>query len=384
MTENEEELEERDEPRDAEAYDDDMPWYVTLVKWLVAAPLCLMMAYLGLVFNEQDSSSKRHALHQVAQETTELQDITTLNPELNGKPVYVHGSPQTSRFLTDPAFGIRVPTVKLCRNVEFYQWTETRHTSKHKDEDGKEYTSYFYTHSKDWVSHPVNSALFKEGKQHYVNTRAYSKKSVSGVADDAHLGAFPLAKSWLEDIPCSAHVDPATVKLPEEIQPRSVAHGKYIYVGTAPPTPRQPRVGDVRIWWSYVPQDAAMGIIARQDGTNLVPIPCPELGEDVFKVAFPGDDREKMLGEYTERRWELWVYRILGALCLIPVLAWIPGVDRLVPRMTAWSTACVLASAVSGICILLFETGRPTDAALDSAAFFLVALLLWRKLRSPF
>ena len=374
--------EQQDTPPPAD--DDDMPWFVTLVKWLVAAPICLLLAYLGLVFNEQESATRRNALNRLAQETTELQDISTVNPALNGRSVYIHGTPQTDKVLTDPEFGIRVPTVKLCRNVEYYQWTETRHTSKKKDEDGREYTTTYYTHSKEWVSHPVNSRLFKESSRSYTNTCACRKDAISGVAADAHLGAFPLDKAWLEDIPCTANVDPATVKLPEDIRPRCLAHDKYIYVGTAPPKPRQPRVGDVRIWWSYVPQDASMGIIAQQDDTNLVPIPCPDLEEDVFKVSFPGDDKVKMLGEYTLSRWELWVYRLLGALALIPVLAWVPGVGRLIPRMGNWSTACVLACAVSGICLLLFETDRPADAAIDSAAFFLAALLLWRKLRSPF
>lgn len=366
------------------ANDDEMPWLVATVKWLVAAPICLLLAYLGLVFNEQDSATQRHALRQLAQETTELQDIATLNPALNDRPVYVHGSPQTSLMLSDPEFGISVPTVKLCRSVEYYQWTETTHTTKHKEEDGTERTTTSYTHSKAWVSHRVNSLLFKEDKQRYANTCAYKSDSFSDVAEDAHLGAFPLDKSWLTDIPCSATVDPATIKLPEEIRARSVSHNGYIYVGTAPPKPRQPQVGDVRIRWSYVPQDASMGIIARQEGTRLTPIPHPDLEEDVFKVSFPGDNKEEMLGEYTESLWQLWLMRILGTATLIPVLAWIPGVGRLIPRMDNWRTACVLACAVSAGCMLLFETDRPVNAAMDAAVYLLIGLLLWRKLRSPF
>ncbi len=85
--------------------------------------------------------------------TQEVKDISTINPELDGKVIHALGFADTNDILKDEIFGVQERAIKLSRKVEYFQWEEHSHTETRKKLGGGEETITTYTYEKEWTSY---------------------------------------------------------------------------------------------------------------------------------------------------------------------------------------------------------------------------------------
>ncbi|MBQ7221108.1 MAG: primosome assembly protein PriA, partial [Synergistaceae bacterium] len=110
-----------------------------------------------LWWNEGRTFKTAGAIGEAELVTQDVQDISRIDPALEGKVIHATGRADTRDVLRDPIFGVEVNAISLRREAEYYQWEEEEHTETRKKLGGGEETIHTYTYSKNWVSRPINS-----------------------------------------------------------------------------------------------------------------------------------------------------------------------------------------------------------------------------------
>jgi hypothetical protein len=157
------------------------------------------------------------------------------------------------------------------RSVAMYAWREEKKTEKRGD---KEVTSYDYR--KEWTSMPSDSGRFYDGAGHQnpkmaeddasfqVKTATIGSLAFEADRTDFHGGRdLAVTEALLQQ-------DPSSV--------RQLSQGEiYIPYGVSPATPSPhnaaaaPEVGDLRITYSYFPNDVEGSAVGDWDGSKIVP-----------------------------------------------------------------------------------------------------------------
>ena len=164
----------------------------------------LLMIIGGTVllwWNEGRAVKRDKLLKEAQSQVVEMPDITTVNPEFQGKLVHATGLPVTTDSLSDSRFnvGTRGATA-LRRNVEYYQWVE-HSSSVTKDKiGGAQETTTTYTYDLQWVSSPVNSESFHDPEYKGRNRVRETIDAYTNYAKDVTVGAFKLNESQVRSI----------------------------------------------------------------------------------------------------------------------------------------------------------------------------------------
>ncbi len=176
----------------------------------IVTGLVLVVAAIAILFWNEGRTLHRYQDLQGAAAVCIPVQADSINPENNGKPVYLTGDMKTEEILTDPVFpAVSVNAIKLSRNVEMYQWQETQSTKTQKKLGGGEETVTTYSYSKGWFSQPINSSSFKEAGH---DNPAMDLESDDTSAVNATIGAFNAAAL----IPLKNDTTQFVVKTPEE------------------------------------------------------------------------------------------------------------------------------------------------------------------------
>lgn len=151
-----------------------------------------------LWWNEGRAVKQSTANENALEQTIEVADISTVNPEYNGKMIHASGEAATSDVLTDDLFEVSENAFAIIRDVEYYQNIE-KSSEQTKDNLGGSQTKVTtYTYTKDWSGSPVNSSKFKEaGHDNFVVVNIESKKTY---AQNATFGAYQLPQSFIRSI----------------------------------------------------------------------------------------------------------------------------------------------------------------------------------------
>ena len=113
--------------------------------------LMLIAGIILLFWNEGRTVKTTRTIKEVDKLAVEMPDITTINPEFEGKVIHAVGDATTEDILTDSHFGIARNAIKLSVTPLYYQWVETT-TEEHKDKvGGGEDVIITYHHNKEWV-----------------------------------------------------------------------------------------------------------------------------------------------------------------------------------------------------------------------------------------
>lgn len=115
-----------------------------------------------LWWNEGDAVANAKLLEEVSENAVDMENISKINHDFNGKLVHATGDAKTNDILREPTFGFEVNAINLKRTVEYYQWTEEKHEEKRDKLGGGEETVTTYTYEKRWVSKHVNSSSFAD------------------------------------------------------------------------------------------------------------------------------------------------------------------------------------------------------------------------------
>ncbi|MBR0191170.1 MAG: hypothetical protein IJQ31_03795 [Thermoguttaceae bacterium] len=176
----------------------------------IVTGLVLVVAAIALLFWNEGRTLHRYQDLAGASEACVAASADSINPDNNGKPVYMTGEMKTEEILTDSVFpAVSVNAIKLNRTVEMYQWQEHQSTKTQKKLGGGEETVTTYSYSKGWFSQPINSSSFKEAGH---DNPAMDLESEDTAAATATLGAFNAAAL----IPLKNDTTQFIVKTPEE------------------------------------------------------------------------------------------------------------------------------------------------------------------------
>ena len=90
------------------------------------------MAGTALLWWNEGRAVKTTKMLEEAQKTAlHVEDVSKVDPALNGKLIHATAFTQTNDSLCDGIFGVGAVAIKLDRKVQYYQWVES-HVRKPK------------------------------------------------------------------------------------------------------------------------------------------------------------------------------------------------------------------------------------------------------------
>ena len=276
-----------------------------------------------LWWNEGRTFKTAGAIGEAELVTQDVQDISRIDPALEGKVIHATGRADTRDVLRDPIFGVEVNAISLRREAEYYQWEEEEHTETRKKLGGGEETIHTYTYSKNWVSRPINSSSFRDPSYRDSNTALADIKDSTLWASNVTFGAYTLPDflkhSIGGEVPMTlGSVDVqgvAAVMFTAERSPSEMIHvsGSTVYLGSNPNTPE---IGDVRITFTQTPP-ADVSIIAQVIRNTFEPFTASN-GYTFSRLAMGTVGIAKMFeGARSENNIMAWVLRVVGIVLVV-------------------------------------------------------------------
>jgi hypothetical protein len=301
----------------------------TSCKQMAAAPIFLIIGIWLLVWNEGNSISQHKALKEGLAVVVDLfENTNTIDPGLEGSLIHFTGQATTDSQITDPIFGVGPEHVlKLKRNVEMYQWVESKHTETTKNTGGSTDTTTTYTYTKAWKD-TLQSGFEGEPEGHE-NPTSMLYVAQSFVADDIRVGAFPLSSEilskiyWWQPLPDSL----STESILEQPNTSYVTiSGNAFYFRTADEatttttTTTTPQIGDTRVSFQIIPSQV-VSVVARQTGSGLSTYTASAGGSVLLVEAGYHDPAEMFKHANQALTVQTWLFRFLGWLLVFVAIS---------------------------------------------------------------
>jgi Ran GTPase-activating protein (RanGAP) involved in mRNA processing and transport len=336
----------------------------TLQEQLAGSPIVLLLgAVLGLVLVVVALGGEFYVEHRAINTAVSLEQGAAnavsvapdhVDPANDGKLVHLVGTATTNEKATDPEFGIAVPGLRLVREVEIYQWKETKNEKK---KDGNTTVTYSYdaTWSKD---KPVTKGFNEQASHTNLDLR---HQNMAFQVQDVKVGAFTLTPGQVERLPAKADL-PITAELlaqlPEALRPLAKPDPEgRLYVGIDDrSTPDKPQVGDERIRYK-VARPEKVSVLAKQTQNTFAPY-TPQAGERIDLIE-PGERGARQMLQAAEASSSALNW-ILRAVCLVIVAA---GIYLVCRRQVAVSSGLPPEGVMHNVGVAVFAT---------LVAFFLV------------
>jgi len=291
--------------------------------------LLLFIAAIPLLWWNEHRSLEREQVLTQGERTVVTAEAGAVNPQNEGKLVYLTGEAATAQTLNDPIFGITVTgTLRLQRTVEMYQWEEEKEEETKKEVGGGSRTVTTYTYKKTWSDDLIDSSDFEhpEGHQNPA-TKPYESTIIE--AGDTHVGAFSLPPSLQgkltkftpytvaeQQAPAPAEGEQAAAesedKPPQDVKTALKASAGGYYRGKDPATPQ---IGDARITFATIPQ-GPVSLVARQVRNTFEPFGA---GNQEINLIETGTVSAVTLFQHAKQQNVIltWVLRAAGALMMV-------------------------------------------------------------------
>lgn len=278
----------------------------------------LVAVAVGLLFWNEGRTIKRAQALQEGQNAVVTVDANAVDPANEGKLVCVAGDVSTDETLTDDVFNISLNAIRLERLVEIYQWEEEETTETTRDAGGAERTTTTYSYKKVWSQHLIDSSSFYESGHDNPTSKPF--ESESWTAQNVSLGAFRLSSNLIYQLGPSSALHPdehETADTPTE--PDATAVSPVLPSDLKPLTngyyrgadPSSPRIGDVRITFSFVESPRQATVVSRQFGDSFVPFQAKtgevELLENDLSTA-----EQMFANAHSANRTLAWLLRLVG------------------------------------------------------------------------
>lgn len=268
-----------------------------------------------LSWNEYRTIHRTQGLKQGANVVESIVDPANLEAGLEGQLVHLSGFAHTDDVLRDNDFNFETSAVKLSRDVEMYQWDETKRSKTKKKVGGGTTTRTTYEYDRKWKSGYNNSSSFHE-KAGHENPKPKFKNS-SHVAKHVTVGAYELnntLKGDMNSFETLSWTDEMFQALPQEVADNGILDGEYLYWSKdGPPSVDDPRVGDQRIQFRVV-SPADVTLVAAQKGNSFSPFTVPN-GEKIEQLYVGQFTAEEMFEKFQQENITLaWILRLVGFL----------------------------------------------------------------------
>jgi hypothetical protein len=302
-----------------------------------------------LFWNEGNFVKTKKALDEAQGAVVPVEQVTTLDPALEGKLIHASARAETQDVLEDAEFGVKQTAIQLRRSVEYYQWTEDSSTETRDRMGGGQERVTTYTYKKEWCAKPVDSGAFHDPDYKNRNTVWMSFDEQTSYAKNVSFGAYTLPPFFVRSIGWAenANVNPA----PEQIQAwakNMFAHPRFPRsqnVTNAPPpihvggntvyfgrSSGAPEIGDVRVSFTWVlPHEVS--IIGKVFGKTFVEFVAKN-GKSVSRLDDGVRSAEEMFASAAKENAMLtWILRLVGVLCVCFGLKSIFGILEAVAKV---------------------------------------------------
>lgn len=161
----------------------------------------LIFAATALLWWNEGRAVKTSKMLKEAQGTTvHVEDVSKVDPSLNGKLIHATAFTRTTDSLSDETFRIGAVAVRLDRNVQYYQWVESQETHTEDKLGGSQEQVKTYTYSREWVGRPVNSREFKDTAYQDRNFVIKQLEDKDYIAENVTFGAYRLPENLIRSI----------------------------------------------------------------------------------------------------------------------------------------------------------------------------------------
>lgn len=307
------------------------------------------VATILIFWNENRAIKTYKALGRAQDACVEMPDINTVSPDFDGKTVHCTGIASTNETVEDPLFGVNENALSLSRKVEYYQWVEHAETKTKEKIGGATEETTTYTYEKQWVSEPKASAKFKDPAYQNSNFVYQVIDDKDFTAEHVNFGAYQLPdfiiRSIRGDEPAAVKMDQAThdewnnavkrqLGLSETLDADYVfIRDNVVYLGASMD---RPDVGDVRITFTYVPNDQQISLIANVKGNTFEKYVDKKNGKTVASVQMGEKSAEEMFESMKQGNKMLtWIIRIVLMLVIIAgfrkMFALVPTLLKVLP-----------------------------------------------------
>ena len=250
--------------------------------------LLVLAGIVLLWWNEGRTVHRADTIAEAQDAYVEMDNISTVDPSFAGKLVHATGTATTSETLNDYAFGISVNAIALEREVEYYQWDETKKTETKDNLGGSQTKTTTYDYKKRWCNNPVKDDEFKDEAYRGKNFTLRDYKDEAWTAEVVNFGAYKLSKAQISSI---GNAEDYNVELKGEkrqqwneevrnkykkvtgaegveVDDAEWVHtaGNVVYFGK---DPENPQIGDIRVTFSYVKPTTELSTIAVVSGTTF-------------------------------------------------------------------------------------------------------------------
>ncbi|MCR5259427.1 MAG: TMEM43 family protein [Desulfovibrio sp.] len=284
--------------------------------------IVLFLAGTGLLWwNEGRTVSVGDAISEAERAVVDLPSVASADPSFEGKLVHAFGRAETKAGVKDSVFpGVAVKGLALRRSVEFYQTVE--HEENGGSKKGGETSGTSYRYANEWVSSPVTESFANRPNSNMVLMEV---DEGTAYAEDATLGAYRLDGALVREVEGEKLLDSGfrgeVLQRMQDALPLN-AKGRRLLWSAGPGTlyigadPSQPRIGDVRVKFFYVPE-GEISILAQASSGIFKPWKASG-GQDFFLVERGRQQAPQMLENARDSNVVMcWSLRVLGAILAI-------------------------------------------------------------------
>ncbi|MBQ9629439.1 MAG: TMEM43 family protein [Synergistaceae bacterium] len=276
-----------------------------------------------LWWNEERTFKTAGAIGEAELVTQKVNDISKLDPALEGKVIYASGHADTKDILRDDLFGVSINALRLERNVEYYQWREHEKRETRKKLGGGEETVTTYTYSREWTDEPVDSNHFKDFDYVGRNTTLAVIKDLDSWAPNVTFGAYTLPSflkhsiggeqpMTIQSVDVKSLSGIVRVSNLESINDLITVSGSTVYIGR---NPSSPRIGDVRVTFGSTPP-ADVSIIAQVIRNTFEQYRASN-GYSFSRLSMGIVGMQNMFeGARSDNNFMAWVLRVVGIVCV--------------------------------------------------------------------
>lgn len=322
-------------------------------------------------------------------------DSSVIDANNDNKLVYLTGLAVPSENLTDTAFGLEVSSsTKLTRNVEMYQWTEKKTSTKKKSLTGSVSTITEFTYSQQWKSQRIDSSKFNKPAGHTNPNMPYTSETI--YSTNVTLGAFSLPLDMIDIISSeqvlgdalSTDIIPSTNILAQTHNEFVYPNGYGFYFGN---TTTYPYLGHTRVTFEAL-TSGSVSIIAKQVGSTFAPYTAKSESQLYLVQQGIVSAEDMFLTSEANNKMLAMVLRILGTVLMCVgiglVLNPLQVVVDIIPCIGGIvGAAIVCVSSLIGIALSLIVIGiawlanRPIILAIGGGVIAVVGLLVWNGIR---
>ena len=290
---------------------------------IITGFILIGLATWGLWWNEGRTFKTAGAIGEAELVTQDVQDISRIDPELEGKVIHATGRAETQDVLRDPVFGVEANAISLRRRAEFYQWEEEEHSETRKKLGGGEETVRTYTYSKNWVNSPIDSGRFHDPDYRNVNSVLANIEDTTIWAKTVTFGAYTLPDFLKHSIGGAVPMNIEKVDTQALGQVLSTSGyntenmihtgGSTVYLGM---NPGSPQIGDVRVTFEETPA-ADVSLIAQVIRNTFEEFTASN-GYTFSRLDMGMVGSAKMFeGARSDNNILAWVIRVIAVICVI-------------------------------------------------------------------